>query len=80
MTLASIIIPSRGGAKRLPRLLSALAAQDDRDWEAIVVIDGDVDGSRQVVERYRHLPVRSTVFPENRGRVAALNAGFAAAQ
>lgn len=76
MTLASIIIPSRGGAKRLPRLLSALAAQDDRDWEAIVVIDGDVDGSQQVVERYRHLPVRAIVFPENRGRVAALNAGF----
>lgn len=76
MTLASIIIPSRGGAKRLPRLLSALAAQDDRDWEAIVVIDGDLDGSQQVVERYRHLPVRAIVFPENRGRVAALNAGF----
>ncbi|MBB1513186.1 glycosyltransferase [Tessaracoccus sp. MC1627] len=79
MTLASIVIPSRGGASRLPRLLNALAAQDDPKWEAIVVVDGDVDGSEQVLARYQHLPVRAIVFPENRGRVAALNAGFEAA-
>ena len=79
MTLASIVIPSRGGAARLPRLLSALAAQDDPEWEAIVVVDGDVDGSAQVLARYPHLPVRAIVLPENRGRVAALNAGFEAA-
>ncbi|MCI1748731.1 MAG: glycosyltransferase [Acidipropionibacterium sp.] len=80
MTSASIIIPSYRGAKRLPRLLGALAAQTASDWEAIVVIDGDLDGSQQVVERYSHLPVRAIVFPENRGRVAALNAGFEAAE
>ena len=81
MTLASVIIPSRGGAQRLPTLLSALAAQDDHSWEAIVVIDGDVDDSASVVARYdRQLPVRCIVFPENRGRVAALNAGFEAAR
>lgn len=76
---ASIIVPSRGGAERLPRLLSALAAQDDPDWEAVIVLDGDIDDSEQVVASYAHLPVRCLVFPENRGRVAALNAGFAEA-
>ena len=80
MTTASVIIPSYRGAARLPRLLSCLAAQTSADWEAIVIIDGDVDGSEEVVERYRHLPVRSIVFPQNRGRVAALNAGFEAAE
>ena len=79
MTTASIVIPSRGGATRLPRLLTALAAQTHRNWEAIVVIDGDIDDSETVVARYAHLPVRAIVFPENRGRVAALNAGFAEA-
>src|SRR5664279_4776898 len=77
MTKASIVIPSRGGAERLPRLLTALAAQTHPDWEAIVVIDGDIDNSEAVVARYAHLPIRSVVFPENRGRAAALNAGFA---
>lgn len=76
---ASIVIPSRGGAQRLPLLLASLAAQNHADWEAIVVVDGDIDGSAAVVARYAHLPVRAIVFPENRGRVAALNAGFEAA-
>lgn len=80
MTLASIIIPSRGGAQRLPRLISALAAQNDPEWEAIVVVDGDIDGSETVLAKYSHLPVRALVFPENRGRVAALNAGFTEAE
>lgn len=79
MTTASVIIPSYRGAERLPRLLTALAAQTNTDWEAIVVIDGDVDGSEEIVARYSHLPIRSVVFPENRGRVAALNAGHEAA-
>lgn len=78
MTKASIIIPSRGGADRLPRLFDALAQQSHADWEAIVVIDGDIDGSEQVVAQRVDLPVRAIVFPENRGRVAALNAGFSA--
>ena len=76
---ASVIVPSRGGAERLPRLLDALSRQTYESWEAVIVLDGDIDGSASVVERYSHLPVQVLVFPENRGRVAALNAGFAAA-
>lgn len=79
MTSASLIIPTRGGAARLPVLFDALRHQSHTDWEAIVVIDGDIDGSADVVARYADLPVRVVVFPENRGRVTALNTGFAAA-
>lgn len=77
---ATVVIPTHGGAERLPRLLNSLAAQTHTDWDAIVVIDGDRDGSEAVVRRYGHLPVRAIVFPENRGRVAALNAGLSAAR
>ncbi|MGN8026985.1 glycosyltransferase family 2 protein [Microbacterium sp. 22242] len=74
---ASIVVPSRGGAGRLPHLFAALRAQTETAWEAIVVIDGDVDGSAQVVAAAGDdLPVRALVLPENRGRSAALNAGF----
>lgn len=76
----SIVVPSRAGAARLPVLLRALEGQSNPSWEAIVVLDGDIDGSEQVVAAHHHLPVRTIVFPENRGRVSALNAGFAAAQ
>lgn len=73
---ASVVIPSRGGATRLPRLIECLRAQTHTNWEAIVVLDGDIDNSEQVVASFSDLPVRAIVFPENRGRVAALNAGF----
>ena len=78
---ASIIVPSRGGAERLPFLFESLRTQTEASWEAIVVIDGDIDDSASVVDSIRdELPVSKIVFPENRGRSAALNTGFAAAQ
>lgn len=59
-----------------PRLLGALRAQTHDDWDAIVVIDGDIDASEQVVAAYSDLPIQTVVFPTNRGRVEALNTGF----
>lgn len=82
-TKVSIVIPSRGGAMRLPRLLDSLTRQTHPDWEAIVVVDGDIDGSAGVVstfaESHPDCHVRAIVLPENRGRVTALNTGFAEA-
>ncbi|MDY0914244.1 glycosyltransferase family 2 protein [Rathayibacter festucae] len=73
---ASVIVPSYAGADRLPRLLTALAAQSHAELEVVVVLDGVVDGSERVLDGF---PVCRVVLPENRGRSAALNAGFAAA-
>ncbi|MEV7100385.1 glycosyltransferase family 2 protein [Micrococcus luteus] len=77
---ASVIVPSRGGATRLPRLVGALGTQAGAPaFDVHVVLDGDVDGSAAVLGRlaheHPHLPLTWTVFPENRGRVAALNTG-----
>ncbi|TWE11994.1 glycosyltransferase family 2 protein [Rudaeicoccus suwonensis] len=80
MTTASIVIPTRGGAQRLPLLLHTLEHQSTDDWEALVVIDGDIDDSASVVRIFADLPIRTIVFPQNRGRSHALNAGFTAAQ
>lgn len=78
--LASIVVPTRGGRERLPVLLSSLERQTQPAFEVIVVCDGDVDGSAEVVGEWTdRLQVSCIVFPENRGRSAALNAGFAAA-
>lgn len=75
--LVSLVVPSRGGAARLSVLFDALRAQTRHDWEAVVVLDGDVDGSSAVVDRAAaELPVRYVAFDSNRGRSAALNAGF----
>ncbi|WP_271985812.1 glycosyltransferase family 2 protein [Pseudoclavibacter terrae] len=79
--MVSIVVPTRGGAQRLPRLFEALARQTDSRWEVVVVIDGDTDDSATVCARAAATDprVRAEVFPENRGRSEALNAGFRAA-
>lgn len=80
---ASIIVPSRGGALRLPVLLSALSRQDSGDFEVIVVVDGETDNSAGVLAQWaaQHpdMALRTIVFTENKGRAAALNAGAKAA-
>ncbi|SQC37432.1 Undecaprenyl-phosphate 4-deoxy-4-formamido-L-arabinose transferase [Rothia kristinae] len=80
---ASVIIPTRGGRDRLHHPLDALQRQSIDDFEVIVVVDGDVDDTAGLLETYRRegmTRLRSIVFPENRGRSAALNAGFDAAR
>ena len=77
---ASVIVPTRGGASRLPRLLDLLAAQDERDHEVVVVVDGDVDDSAAVLaDRTDGGRILVEVLSENRGRSVALNTGFALA-
>ena len=77
----SVVVPTRGGAVRLPALLDALAQQSlDEPWELVVVLDGDVDGSREVVEAYAaQVPLRLVERTGGDGVGAALAAGYDAA-
>lgn len=80
MTTASVVIPTRGGAHRLPQLLAALAEQTHEATEVVVVVDGEVDDSAGVLDGWANrLDLRVVVLPENRGRSSALNTGFTAA-
>ena len=79
---ASVVVPTHGGAHRLPELLGAMAVQDfDGEWELIVVVDGVVDDSVSVLEGYRdRVPLRTIVHDTGRGVVAVLNDAFAQAR
>lgn len=78
---ASVIVPTYRGAERLPRLLDALAAQQTGTppFEVLVVVDGEAPSTLAVLAAEDRLSLRVEVHAENRGRVAALNTGFAAA-
>lgn len=79
--VVSLIVPSFRGEQRLKVLFDALRRQRfAHPWEVIVVLDGVVDASDAVVAEATDLPLRVLRFDENRGRPAALNAGFAAAR
>lgn len=51
----SIIVPTNRGAVRLPRLLDSLAAQslDPNRWEVVFVLNGEDDGSLELLETWR---------------------------
>lgn len=76
----SVISPSYRGETKLPRLLAAFAAQTDADFELIVVVDGDLDSSADLLRASPMPQLHPIVLPDNQGRVGALNAGFRAAR
>lgn len=78
----SVVVPTRGGASRLPVLLDALAGQVlDEPWEVVVVLDGDVDGSRALLASYAdRVPLRVVERTGGNGVGAALAAGYAEAR
>lgn len=82
--VASVIVPTRGGVHRLPRLVDSLAQQNRQDFETVFVVDGDVDGSYDYLSsdgvKQKLGNSKVIVFPQNMGRSEALNAGHEAAQ
>jgi chlorobactene glucosyltransferase len=48
----SVLVPARNEARNLERLLSSLTAQDDRNFEVIVLDDHSSDASLEVVRRF----------------------------
>lgn len=75
---ASVIVPTHGGAHRLPALLETLAAQTGvARYEVVVVVDGVVDDTPALLDRWRQqLPLVVVTHPEAQGVAAALTSGF----
>jgi glycosyltransferase involved in cell wall biosynthesis len=73
----SVITPTHNRATKLPRLFASLQAQTFRDFEWLVVDDGSVDETGQVVQAWVEeagFPIRY-VHKENGGRHTAVNVG-----
>lgn len=75
----SVVIPNHNGAHWLSGCLEALAAQELRGSEVIVVDDGSTDGSAAIL-RERYPQVRLIALDRNTGFAAAVNVGIQAAR
>lgn len=75
----SIVMPVRNAAGTLPEALASIASQTLQDWELLAVDDGSSDRSPAILAAASAADDRIRVMrSEQRGLVAALNAGIAA--
>jgi glycosyltransferase involved in cell wall biosynthesis len=74
----SLVTISFNQAPYLEQALRSVLDQDHPDLEYIVVDPGSTDGSRDIIERYRHRLAQVILEPD-KGPADGLNKGFAAA-
>ena len=74
----SIVTISLNQAPFLEEAICSVLNQDYADLEYIVVDPGSVDGSREIIERYRHR-ISRVIFKSDSGAPEGLNNGFASA-
>ena len=77
----SVIIPTRRRSATLRETLESLSRQTEKDFEVIVVVDGEDAETRSLAESYKAaFPLRWIFVPEHKGQASARNAGAAAAE
>lgn len=74
----SVVMPAYDAEATVGAAVTSVLAQDDADFELIVIDDGSRDGTAAVVRGFADPRVRLVEQP-NRGAAAARNAGVAAA-
>ena len=72
---ASVIIPNWNGRGLLPDCLDSLRRQVIRDFEVVVVDNGSIDGSLELL-RDRYPEVRVLALPSNQFFAGAVNHGI----
>jgi dolichyl-phosphate beta-glucosyltransferase len=83
-SLLSVVIPAYNEEQRLPRTIEQIERYLDgkRPYELILVDDGSIDGTRQVMQAAadRNRNVRTEALPSNRGKGRALATGVLVAR
>lgn len=77
----SVIIPTSRRAGALRDTLDSLRQQTGKDFDVIVVVDGEDQETRSLAESCKtEFPLRWIFVPEQKGQASARNAGAAAAE
>jgi glycosyltransferase involved in cell wall biosynthesis len=75
MELISVVIPAYNYARYLDQAIESVLSQTYENIEIIVVDDGSIDNTQQVVTGIHH-PQLKYIYQENRGLSAARNTGI----
>ena len=71
--LISIILPVYNGQSTLYETLKSLENQTFKDYELVICDDGSTDKSRDIIDRYDHLPIKLIYNNINKGLAYTLN-------
>jgi len=72
----SIITPTFNRAKYLPRIYECLCKQDDIDFEWIIIDDGSIDNTKEIVSDFPKIFEIKYKYQENAGKPTAMNVGI----
>ena len=73
----SAIVPVYNGADVIEKAIESVFAQTCSDWELIIVNDGSLDKTAEVLKKYHDVPRVKIITQENAGVSAARNRGVA---
>ncbi len=76
--MISIIVPSYNRAHILPKTINSVLNQTFSNWELIIVDDGSIDDTKEVVLAFNDSRIRY-IYQENKGVCAARNKGVSKA-
>jgi glycosyltransferase involved in cell wall biosynthesis len=76
----SVIIPAYNREKTIGRAIDSVLAQSFTDFELIVVNDGSIDGTAEIVRSIEDDRIYLISYEKNKGAVHAFNTGIAAAR
>lgn len=68
MPLVSVIMPSYNHAKYLPEAIESVLEQTLPDFELIIIDDGSIDGSQQIIEEYKKKDNRIRIILHNKNQ------------
>ena len=76
MALVTVIIPTYNRAKVLGRAIQSVLAQTHREFELLIVDDGSVDNTHQVVQQFSDPRITYLKREQNEGQCSAINTGI----
>ena len=80
MSLVTVVVPTYNRAKVLGRAIQSVLAQTHREFELLVVDDGSVDGTKQVVQQVSDPRIIYIKHEKNLGKITAVNLGIRVAR
>lgn len=74
--LISVIVPTYNRSKTIARAIDSMLAQSYENFEVIIIDDGSIDDTSQILQKYTDSRIKIILHAQNKGVTAAKNTGL----